>query len=225
MIKIHRKILIVFSLIFTSMFGFSQSNEIKIKFIGNCGLYMSDGISNIYVDFPYKSGAHNYMEYDKSELDNIKDNAVFIYTHKHSDHYSKKLLKKLNGEKYGPWNISELEKLENTILDFKIEPFKTDHKVFGIAFKHYSYLITWHNKKIYLSGDTGNLEIVSKLKSIDWAFINPWMFMNAQNDNVTIDARMFGIYHLKSNQKLPEKEVPKNILFLKKQGEIISIPY
>jgi hypothetical protein len=39
----------------------------KIKFIGNCGLYMTHGVENIYVDFPYKSGAHNHMDYDSSE--------------------------------------------------------------------------------------------------------------------------------------------------------------
>lgn len=51
---------------------FAQTNEITIRFIGNCGMYFTDGTTNFYVDFPYKSGAHNYMEYDSSELDNIK---------------------------------------------------------------------------------------------------------------------------------------------------------
>lgn len=36
--------------------GFAQSNEITIRFIGNCGLHFSDGTSNIYTDFPYVSG-------------------------------------------------------------------------------------------------------------------------------------------------------------------------
>ena len=51
---------------------------------------MTDGNLNVYTDFPYKSGTYNYMEFDSSELDSIKDNSIFIYTHKHADHYSKK---------------------------------------------------------------------------------------------------------------------------------------
>src|SRR5690606_32466469 len=110
-------ILLTISLIFISFFGFSQSKEINIKFIGNCGLYITDGLTNIYTDFPYKSGAHNYMEFDESELDSIKENSIFIFTHKHSDHYSKKNLKKImkekGGEQFGVSNITDLEKLNN----------------------------------------------------------------------------------------------------------------
>jgi len=68
---LYRKILLILALIFIVNVGFSQSNQITIKFIGNCGLYMTDGALNVYVDFPYKSGAYNYMKYDKAELDNI----------------------------------------------------------------------------------------------------------------------------------------------------------
>lgn len=168
------------------------------------------------------------MAFDAKELDSIKENSVFIFTHKHSDHFSKKNLRKVlkekKGKTYGPWNIAELQKLSTSIPNFKIEPFRTEHKVFGIGFKQYSYVITWHNKKIYLSGDTGDLVIASKLQAIDWAFMNPWLFMNAQAEKVKIDAKMFGIYHLYPFQKLPE-QTPDYVVFLKEQGKIISIPY
>lgn len=59
-------------------FGISQTKDIQIEFIGNCGLHMTDGITNFYIDFPYKSGAHGYMEFDESELDSIKENSIFI---------------------------------------------------------------------------------------------------------------------------------------------------
>ncbi len=228
MTKNYKRILLLFILLISPILGFSQSNKIDIKFIGNCGLYMTDGTSNIYVDFPYKSGAHKYMAFDAKELDSIKENSVFIFTHKHSDHFSKKNLRKVlkekKGKTFGPWNIAELRKLSTSIPDFKIEPFRTEHKVFGIGFKHYSYVITWHNKKIYLSGDTGDLEVAGKLQAIDWAYMNPWLFMNAQNEKVKIDAKMFGIYHLYPFQKLPE-QTPDYVIFLKQQGKIMSIPY
>src|SRR5690606_35294991 len=95
-------------------------------------LYMTDGNLNLYVDFPYKSGAHRYMQYDESELKNIKENAVFLFTHRHADHYSKKLIKKVKkefgGNVYGNWNIGKLEELNNPANDFSIRAIKTSHK-------------------------------------------------------------------------------------------------
>jgi len=163
-----------------SITTFSQNSEISIRFIGNCGLYMTDGISNIYIDFPYKSGAHNYMEYDLSELDSIKSNPIFIYTHKHSDHYSgrlvNKLAKRLNGKIYTPSNVKELTKLNNQLKDFSIGAFKTRHK---FSINHYSYLITWHNKRIFISGDTEHAETIASLENIDWTFLPAWLLMDA----------------------------------------------
>jgi len=223
--KIFTKILLIITIICFSNSGFSQSNEIKIKFIGNCGLYLTDGNLNLYVDFPYKSGAHKYMKYDESELKNIKENAVFLFTHRHSDHYSKKLVRKMKrefaGNVYGNWNTDKLKELNSSTNDFSIQEFKTSHK---FTFKHYSYLITWHGKKIYLSGDTGDLEDLSKIKNIDWAFVNPWIYMNAENEKVKIDAKNFGMYHLYPNQEI-NGEIPENLIILKKQGEIIKISY
>ena len=96
----------------TSTIGFNQTKEIKIKFIGNCGLDLTDGDLNIYVDFPYKSGTFNYMGFEKSELDSIKDHSIFLFTHNHPDHYSsknmRKTLRKKHGKKYGKWNLKEL---------------------------------------------------------------------------------------------------------------------
>ena len=57
--------------------GYGQKNEIKIRYIGNCGLHITDGTTHIYTDFPYKSGAHHYDKYDDSEIDSLKENAIF----------------------------------------------------------------------------------------------------------------------------------------------------
>jgi L-ascorbate metabolism protein UlaG (beta-lactamase superfamily) len=229
-----KKILLIITVVWISNFGFSQSNEIKIKFIGNCGLHITDGESNFYIDFPYKQRAYRWMSpsllkydksrvfgtYNKSEIDSIKENAIFIFTHKHLDHYSKKILNKLDGKIYNTWNVSELEKLSDSISDFNIQAFKTKHKVFGASYKHYSYLITWHGKKIYISGDTNDFEHLSNIKDIDWAFVNFW----SQKEHSKIDAKNFGIYHLDPIQKVIG-EIPDNFLILINQGEIIKIPF
>ena len=218
-----------FTLIFCliTAFGYSQTKEIQIEFIGNCGLYMTDGNTNIYTDFPYKSAAHGYMEFDHSELDSIEPNSIFIFTHKHSDHYSKKNLKKVlqnkSGQTFGPWNISKLQTLSDSINDFRIEAFKTKHK---FSLRHYSYLITWHNKRIFLSGDTEDASKLAVIKNIDWAFTPYWILLDAKEREIEIDAKMFGLYHLATIQIPSAKENYDNVENIKrivKQGEKFQI--
>ncbi len=191
---------------------------------------MTDGTSNVYIDFPYKSGAHGYMEFDAAELDSIKSNSTFIFTHKHADHYSKKnvnkVLKAKKGRTFGPWNIPELERLGDSLQDFTIKAFKTEHKVFGISFKHYSYLITWHGKRIYLSGDTTEPETIGNIKNIDWAFVPYWILKNAKEQEVEIDAKMFAVYHLYTEQIPSAKENWDKVETIKpmvSQGEVFSL--
>jgi len=225
--KKMRFLVLNFALFLLSNFAFGQANEIKIRFIGNCGLYMTDGTTNFYIDFPYKSGAHNYMEYDKSEIDSIKDNAVFIFTHRHADHYSNKILKKMSGQKFDPWNIGELEKLGETIPDFTIKAFKTDHTVFGISFKHYSYLVTWHGKKIFFSGDTANSETIASQTNLDWAFVPIWLLMDAKEKNVDLKnlSKKYAIYHIGPKDRITLDEKDSQLKLLDRQGEVIRISF
>ncbi len=219
--KTYSHNLLIIAILLFSNFVFSQSKEISIKFIGNCALYMTDGNLNIYVDFPYKSGAHGYMKYNQSEIDNLKDDAIFLFTHKHADHYSGKLVRKLKGKKYGPWNISKFGELNDSTNEFSIQMFKTKHL---FTFRHYSYLITWHGKKIYINGDTGDVEPISKIKNIDWLFAPYWIYSNAVEENITLDTKHFAIYHLYPDQIIP-KETPKDIFFVSEQNKIFTIPY
>lgn len=207
--------------------GFSQSKDIKIEFLGNCGLYLTDGETNIYTDFPYKSGAYGYMEFDEVELDSIKENSIFIFTHKHADHYSNKNIKNVieekGGKKYGSWNIEELKKLDQSVPNFDIQIFKTKHKW---SCKHYSYLITWHGKKIYLSGDAESAETIGTVKNIDWAFVPYWLLLDARDNDIKIDAKMFGVYHLATVQIPSAKENYAKIDNIKpmiEQGEVFYI--
>lgn len=205
--------------------GISQSNEIKIKFIGNCGLYFTDGDLHLYSDFPYKSGAFNYMEYDAAELDSIQKNSVFLFTHKHADHYSKKLLKKAikthQGQAFGAWNIDALKQLCDTIPEFEIQAFKNDHR---FSSNHYSYLIIWHGKKIFLSGDTESAATIANMKNLDWAFVPYWILYDAEEMGFKIDTKKIGLYHLYPDQKI-NGEIPEKLQLMDQQGKTISIPF
>lgn len=220
-------IITMFVFAFFPGFGYAQTGEIKIKFIGNCGLYLTDGTTNFYIDFPYKSGAHNYMEYDKAEIDSVKPDGNFIFTHRHSDHYSKKLLKKFKGPKFDPYNTDELEKLSATIADFSVKAFKTEHKVFGISFEHYSYLITWHGKKIYISGDTENAETLAAQQGIDLAFVPAWLLSDAVEKGLKLGpvSKMFAIYHIGPKDTINLTEDATQLMKLEKSGQRLSIPY
>lgn len=207
---------------------FSQTNEIQIKFIGNCGLWMSDGSHNIYLDFPYKSGVYRCMEYDLSEIDSIKSNPIFIYTHLHADHYSgrlvKELAKKLNGRIYTPLHLHKLSTLNHELKDFSIEAFKTKHKY---SINHYSYLITWHNKRILISGDTEKSETICGLKDLDCAFIPFWILLDANDKGIKLLnlGKMFPIYHISPRYHITKDPNDTKILLLDKPGKIITIPY
>lgn len=222
---IYNRISLLFTLFFVGAIGFAQSNEITIKFIGNCGLYMTDGVTNVYSDFPYKSGAFNYMEFEAAELDSIKENSIFIFTHRHPDHYSeknmKRVLKEKNGEKYGSWNIEALENLKKSIPNFNVKAFRTKHR---FSFNHYSYLITWHGKNIFLSGDTESAETIGTIKAIDIAFIPTWIYQDAKENNIIIDAKLKALYHFYPDEIIVG-EKPEDIILLKKQNEQISILY
>lgn len=205
--------------------GHAQSKEITIRFIGNCGLQLSDGISNIYTDFPYVSGFNQYMEYKDSELIDIKDSSIFIFTHKHPDHYSKRrmkqVLKEKGGSKYGSWNIAQLESLNKIIPNFRIQAFKTQH---FLSRKHYSYLIEWHGKRIFLSGDTKHTETIVSINNIDWVFMPAWMVREAfMNNKLKVDSKMFAVYHIGLKDDI--RISGERFLMLKKQGELISLPY
>jgi L-ascorbate metabolism protein UlaG (beta-lactamase superfamily) len=202
-------------------FSFGQPNEITITFIGNAGFQMTDGNTDIYFDFPYKSGAYGYMTYDETELTKIKDNSIFIFTHKHADHYSKKIVKKLKGKVYSGSNRNKIGRLEKDILDFKIKSYKTKHR---FSFNHYSYAIDWHGKKLFVSGDTEHPETIGLINDINYAFVPKWILSYAKEKNINIDAKTKVLYHLYPNKKVDEKTTADFVVF-DKQGMKIKIPY
>lgn len=131
------------------------------------------------------------------------------------------VLKNKNGKKFTQRKATKLEKFSETVPDFDVQIFKTKHR---FSLKHNSYLITWHDKKLFFSGDTEHPEILEKVSDIDFAFLTPWILNYAQEKNIEIDAKTKVLYHLYPNQKL-DGEFSENFIILKNQGEIIKIPY
>lgn len=214
--------------LFVTIGSFAQTKAITIRFIGNCGLSLTDGTSNIYIDFPYKSGAHHYSEYNLSELDSVKEKPIFIYTHKHSDHFSgklvRRLIRKLDGQLFTPKNAAELKQLSQEIPDFSIETFKTSHR---FSFNHYSYLITWHGKQFFFSGDTENAETIATLSNLDIAFIPVWLILDANEKGIKIQplTNLIAVYHIGPRDQIKFSEPNPKLKLLNQQGEVLSIEY
>ena len=219
------RLLLALSFLLVSAPGFSQDNAITIRFIGNCGLHLTDGTTHVYSDFPYRSGAFNYMEFEDSQLDRVEANSVFLFTHKHGDHFSRKnmrqVLRAKGGKRYGAHNIKKLEQLATTIPDFEVRAFKTKHR---FSVNHYSYLITWHGKRIFLSGDTESAATIGAVKNIDWAFIPYWLIVDAREQNIKIDTKMRGLYHLYPKQKL-SGEIPADLVIFDEPEKVVRIGY
>ena len=214
-----------FSVLLFAFPAAAQTNVITVRFIGNCGLYMTDGSLDVYVDFPYRSGAYNYIEYPASEIDSIRANATHIFTHRHADHYSKKLVKGLSGTVYGPWKVKKKRRADLSApiyaaAAFTVESFRTKH---SLSRHHHSYLITWHGKRIYLNGDTEKAETVGQVQTMDIAFVPGWIMIDAKEKNIKIDAPRVAVYHLYPNQKVTADN-PK-ITLLQRQGDVLELTY
>ncbi|WP_417603466.1 MBL fold metallo-hydrolase [Owenweeksia hongkongensis] len=220
------KNLLALTLLFVCFLGFSQNGEIKIRHIANAGLYMTDGDLNVYFDFPYKPGAFGYTIYDESELDSIKKNSLFLFTHKHGDHYSRKLLKPHRSEVYGPWKFSKKDGNGGEIINdpehnFFVKAYKNKHR---FSLSHCSYLITWHGKTIFVSGDAESPETIAKMENMDWAFVPEWLLYYAKLGNVNIDANRIGIYHLYPNDTV-EDDYGNNVVNLRDHQEKITLKF
>lgn len=69
--------------------------------------------------------------------------------------------------------------------------------------EHYSYLLDWGGKKIYLSGETGDTEHLSTLPETDIAFMTPWLFENARKENTLPKTKKIVIYQHAEGEIVP----------------------
>ncbi len=178
-----------------------QGKTIQIDFLGNCGLFMTDGTLNICIDFPYKSGAYGYMTYNLNLPDSIPENTIYIFTHGHADHFDRKLFKETNRQLFGPWPVKafisgkrklSFHELNAISQNFSVQKFTTRHR---LSLKHYSYLIEWDGKRIYISGDAENADVIGNMKNLDLVFAPGWLLNDASDKNIAIDTKKIVLYH------------------------------
>ena len=200
------------------------AGNLSFQFIGNMAFSISDGKTTLYSDFPYESGAFDYMKYDLKSL-KISDNAVCLITHAHRDHWANELFKPLKLKIIGPPEVLKAVNpsriipfaKEITYEGIHVQPLETPHA----NLTHYSYLVTWHGIRMYFSGDTEEIKTLLAMKNLDVAFISPWLARSLSTNKQTVDAKKIVIYHHADGEKVV---APKNGI-VPKQGETFQIPF
>ena len=208
-----------------------QRAALEARFIGNMAFAISDGSATIVTDFPYQSGAFGYMSYDRAEIRSATASTLALITHRHDDHWNRSLFATTRWHVAGPDDVVAGLELARVVAlapgttggasstrfgQAQIEAIRTPHASVG----HYSYVVTWHGRRLYFSGDTERVADLVALRNLDVAFVSPWLFRAVQKAGARIEAKQVVIYHHQSSETVPECVAP---CLVPKQGTVLPI--
>jgi L-ascorbate metabolism protein UlaG (beta-lactamase superfamily) len=192
------------------------------RFIGNMAWSISDGLFTLMSDFPYDSGAvSGYMTYDAAaEVKSPTAQTLALITHRHGDHWSPTLFAKTNWRIVAPRDVTATLPRDRVVPvsprfpygPLRIDAIETPHANIG----HYSYVVAWHGKRLYFSGDTASPAHLIALKNLDVAFVSPWLYRAVLKNASRVDAKRVVIYHHEPNEGVPEC---RSGCYLPRQGE------
>jgi L-ascorbate metabolism protein UlaG (beta-lactamase superfamily) len=154
-----------------------SADSLEVRFVGNAGFELSDGVTTLLVDLPYESGAFDFMEYDPATLDPA-GRVVAVITHRHADHFEPELFRATSWDIIGPQEVTDgfepgrvLTARIVNVGDFRIQRFPTPHR----DTEHYSYLIDWRGHRMYFVGDTDSPNHLLSTEGLDTVFLTPWL--------------------------------------------------
>lgn len=181
---------------------------LEARFLGNMAFAISDGVTTLMSDFPYQSGYSRYMTYDPALIRSTTASTLALITHRHGDHWEPALFSATNWKVAGPADVtaavdpSRVVPLAGgaTFGAIQIEAIETPHASIG----HYSYIVTWHGRRLYFSGDTESPDSLLSARNLDVAFVSPWQYRAALRSGKPIDARRIVIYHHEAGQRVAE---------------------
>lgn len=166
------------------------------------------------------------MGYDMADLPPVVDGLSLI-THFHKDHWDRELF-----EQHPDWSIVAAPGVLDTIespheipiepvirfKDITIQPDATPHR---FSPQHYSYLVTWHGKRLYFVGDTETPAYILPLEDMDVIFITPWLIRTIARQELSLDADQLIVYHQKADEEIP----PFQDYLRMEQGASITLEY
>jgi uncharacterized protein len=172
---------------------------LDLALVGNAAVQVTDGKLTLVTDFPYRSGAFGYMEYASSQVWTGR-NVVSLITHRHDDHVEIERLKGLSWRVIGPQEVTQqlppasvipLEAASGVAPGLRIDALPTPHA----DVQHFSYVVEWHGRRFYFSGDTEDPSSVLNQTGLDIAFVTPWMLKAVTSSGRRVDAARVVIYH------------------------------
>jgi len=192
----------------------AEAQKLELRFIGNMAFAITDGKTTLYTDFPYESGAFGYMTYDFASVPKAAD-AVCLITHGHRDHFDPALFARRKSKIIAPPSLAAALPADRVIpfasemayRVISVEAFRTPHG----DIEHYSYLVTWHGRRLYFTGDTESTDQLLAARGLDVAFVSPWLIEAVAKKNGRIDARRIVVYHHHADEKvadLQDRKVP-----------------
>ena len=184
----------------------TRSPELKARFIGQMAFDISDGTTTLMTDFPYQAGYVGAADFAPREIIGGTPQTLALITHKHPDHWEPSLFRHTKWKVLGPADATAVAPPERVVQlsqrvtfgSAVIEPLTTPHARIG----HYSYLVTWHGRRLYFTGDTDNPDTLLATKDLDVAFVSPWLYESITKSGRRIDSRRVVIYHHSRGQQV-----------------------
>jgi Xaa-Pro aminopeptidase len=184
----------------------AQADQLELRFIGNMAFAISDGSTTLYTDFPYESGYSDYMTYDFDAVPKTPG-ALCLITHGHRDHFDAPLFAKMEARLIAPPAVAAKVSAGRAIpfapkmsyRNIAIEALPTPHA----SIEHFSYLVTWHGRRLYFTGDTDSTDQLLAMRDLDVAFVSPWLLEAVADKKKSIDAKQVVVYHQTSDENVP----------------------
>ena len=185
----------------------AQQPPLQARFIGQMAFSITDGTTTLITDFPYQVGYAGAPAFSDRELQHASQPTLALITHRHLDHFEPVAFAKTNWQVLGPSDAAARIKSSRvvplaprvTFGALAIEPIRTPHH----DLEHYSYIVTWHGKRLYFSGDTESADSLLAAQGLDVAFVSSWQFQAAQRRGGRIDAKRIVIYHHQAGEHVP----------------------
>ena len=185
----------------------APAGRLELRFIGNMAFHVTDGRTVLVTDFPYRSGYSGYMTWRPADVPDTAGGLALI-THGHPDHFERPLFERTDLTLIAPPDVSRLVPAARTIAfaprmrfrDLEVEAFETPHAGIG----HCSYLVTWHGRRLYFTGDTESTAQLLSMKALDVAFVSPWLLRSVARQGARLDAAIVVVYHQEAEETVPD---------------------
>ena len=201
--------------------SFAQADSLQVRFVGNAGFELSDGVTTLLVDLPYESGAFDLMTYDPTSLVPV-GRVVSVITHRHADHFEPELFRATGWDILGPDEVTSGFSSSRVLMgriqrvgEFRIQRFSTTH---GDT-EHYSYLLEWRGQRLYFVGDTEDPAHLLSTEGLDVVFVTPWLSCSIEEAGGTLTAGRVILHHQFPDDRLRVCGAPQVV----GQGEVITI--